>query len=122
VEGEWRLLRPGERRIIERLVEAVPEGRDRLLHQLANAKVKALDHAGTLAFDISDDYLGGKGLVSLVTGVASDVDGMYMELALFLTGDGRIYELNIWKGDLSPVRRLPEPAAIEIVQMGRLPS
>lgn len=50
-----------------------------------------------------------------VTVRSVDEDGVPVEIALNLDTNGNLFELDIWKVDFSPLRRLPQPLELQRV-------
>lgn len=47
-----------------------------------------------------------------------DADGMLVSAEIFLDQEGRLYELDVFKGDNSPLKRFPSPAQLKIALPG----
>ncbi len=44
----------------------------------------------------------------------SDADGVIVSVTVNLDQDGRLFELDVWKVDFSPLKRIPAPSEIRI--------
>ena len=51
----------------------------------------------------------------LVLGEFTDTDGVPVSVALNVDSQGRLYELDVWKVDFSPLLAWPDPSEIRIV-------
>jgi uncharacterized protein DUF6984 len=99
----FRPLSGMERRILDKLISAVPSGSDTLKAQLDLSLVKKIDEFGSLEFSISGGHKYSDISGPLITGQQQDVDtipshGPYINFILFLR-DGTISELQIYKDD-----------------------
>ena len=112
VEGPVRPLSDEEEKLITALLEMAPNGA-MLKRQLANARVQ----------EMSDGGMGSMRLVGpegrrmereAVAAWAEDADGVPLELSVNVDEQGNLFELDIWRVDYSPLKRLPEPAQIRV--------
>lgn len=51
----------------------------------------------------------------LVLGEFADSDGIPVSVALNVDSQGRLYELDLWKVDFSPLSNWPDPSRIRVV-------
>jgi len=91
-------------------------GRDALLAQLSGASVKTIDEDGSLSIKVTAGAPAGIPIRVPVTAHTEDVDGMWMELLLHVV-NGRLHELEIWRGDLAPVKRWPSASNLELAPL-----
>jgi hypothetical protein len=112
-ETEWRPLSEREQAVVLRLLEQPFEGRDDVLRQLQTVHVKDFPDRG-LWFDAGKGYPPQVGIEAVVTAHTSDTDGMMIEVILMLK-QGRLYALDVWKGDGSPIIRPPDPSDLRII-------
>ena len=110
-ENGWRDLSRWEREVLERMLEQPFDGRDALREQLARARVRRVDDEGSLSIEgatPTEHYWPA------VTARGEDADGIAIEMILLVGDDDRINELDVWKGDGSPIKQMPKPSALEI--------
>jgi hypothetical protein len=103
-----------ERGILSRLIEADFPGRDQLEEQLANAIVRSIDEDGSL--EIKADSGPSANVIKRVPveAEAADSDGVPIQYLLHVV-DGRAIELDVWKGDGTPIKRPPEPKDLRVI-------
>lgn len=109
---QWRKLSKWERETLERMLQEAFTGRDALREQLSGARVRTIDEEGSLRFEGSADTAG---YWNPVIARGEDRDGIPIEVLLLVDEDERLNELDIWKGDGSPITRKPEPANLQIL-------
>jgi hypothetical protein len=109
-----RKLRHDERAVIEALLSDLPEERS-LCQYLLEAVVE----------DMSDGGMGSVRFVwlsghdsrfgrQLREATFADADGLPASVTLNLDQAGRLFELDIFKADSSPLKRFPNPEDLEI--------
>ena len=113
-DQEWRKLSKHEREILERMLQEPFPRADELRRQLASARVKTLDDDGSLGFDTATDVTPGTGYESPVTAVGQDQDGVHIEMGL-LVQDGKLSELDVWKGDGSAIHKWPSVSDVQVL-------
>jgi hypothetical protein len=103
----YRKLRSDEMALIQALLAS--GGREDLVASLADAQVQAIpgEETGSLVFAPPSASPRKFGDV-LATAEAEDSDGVLITFALNLDRSGALYELDIWKDDLSRVISLPD--------------
>ena len=89
-------------------------GAHELRQQAAAARVRSIDAEGSIAFDSAADVPAGTGYQSPVTAIAEDEDGVQIEMGL-LVRDGKLSELDVWKGDGSPIKKWPSAARVQVL-------
>jgi hypothetical protein len=112
-ETEWRTLTEREKAVVLRMLEQPFEGRDDVLQQLETVQAKDFPDCG-LWFDACKGYPRDVGIDAVVTAYTSDTDAMGIELILMLK-EGRLYALDVWKGDLSPIIQPPNASDLSIM-------
>jgi hypothetical protein len=112
-ETDWRTMTERERAVILRLLEQPFEGREDVLQQVATVRVKDFPDSG-LWFDAGKGYPPNVGVEAVVTAHTSDTDGVMIELIVMLK-QGRLYALDVWKGDGSPIIRPPDPSDLRTI-------
>ena len=109
-----RPISPEERSIIDRLLKPQFPGRDEILAQIKESQVCQIDKDGSLRFfPPSTPYATVLERVP-VEGSALDEDGYRINLLLHVN-KGFIVELEIYKDDGSPIKKMPAPDQIEVV-------
>jgi hypothetical protein len=107
----YRKLRPEEIALVAKLLEF--GHREELGATLTEAEVRAIpgEEIGSLVFAPSGPGERKFGDV-LATAEAPDSDGTTIAFALNLDRSGALYELDIWKDDLSHVITLPDAGSL----------
>lgn len=99
----FRELTTQERELLYRLLEEPFPGQAEIKLQLTHAQVRQIDPDGSLEFRVSS---GPNATVTdrvPVVAEYDDDDGVPVQILLHVV-DGKISELDIWKGDGSPIR------------------
>jgi hypothetical protein len=110
-----------ERRIIDRLFEAQFAGHSELRTQLKDCPVRQLDEAGSLELHPNAQSPSAKVVKRIpVEAEGSDEDGVRVHILLHVV-NGKARELEIYKDDGSRIRRLPEPAMLDVVVLPPAP-
>jgi hypothetical protein len=94
------------------MLERPFDGRDTLLAQLTTARVRTIDEEGSLRFEGAEQTVHYS---NPVTARGVDEDNVPIEMLLLVGKDGRINELDIWKGDGSPIKQKPTASSLEIL-------
>ena len=99
-----------------RLLRAVP-GADCLIASLDHVNVRELNDGGmgSLAF-VQEENKKQRFGKRLVTGEFMDKDGVKVQLGVNLDDSGRLFELDVWKVDFSPLRAWPLPSDVRICE------
>jgi hypothetical protein len=114
LSSDWRPLSDTEREILQQLFTVSFHGREEVRSQLPSVRVKTIDQYGSLRFDAAPDDAQRVGLYSPVTARSRDSDGGTIELVLLLS-EGKLFELDIYKWEGTPILRELQPSEIEIV-------
>jgi Domain of unknown function (DUF6984) len=115
MEEQFRKLSSIEESLIKRLLSADFPGRKEVSQQLENCLVRVIDTEGSL--EIQPNLKASAAIVEKTIPVeaeAPDEDGIHMHFLLFVR-NGYVKELEIYKDDGSPIRRLPAPEKLEII-------
>lgn len=101
----FRPLRIEEESLVRALLEHV-KASEHLLQQLEGALVQDMDDGGmgSLAFAGKEDRSLGR---CIAEAEYVDCDGVPVSIALNVDQDERLYELDIWKADFTPLRQYP---------------
>lgn len=104
-----REISQDERRLVELILRRAAST---LATPIDHALVRPLDDGGmgSLSFDVDSKETFGA-VVGEVT--FRDSDGVGVSAALYLDSQGQLYELDIFKGDYSHLRRWPTESDIE---------
>ena len=99
-----RKLYPREAAIVASLISAAPAKYWFLVDHLSEARVVPMDDGGmgSLRFDQTDP-MGEE--IAVTTFI--DADGVPVSVSLNVTSRGRLYELDVFKADFSPLIRFP---------------
>lgn len=96
-----------EERLIRYLIGLSP-GYEHLLEQLPGARVQTMDDGGmgSVQFAGDDARIPG-GFISEYE--FTDRDGVLGIASVVIDSEGNLYELDMWKGDNSPLQDFPHP-------------
>jgi hypothetical protein len=103
-----------ERSLIDRLLSAEFPGKDELVSQATDALVEPIDTEGSLRFEIKSSVRAPTQKRVPVEAQCADEDEVSIHALLHVV-DGKLAELEIYKDDSSPIRRLPQPKNWEVV-------
>ena len=104
-----RPLTRSERQLVEFLLRlAGQEG----MHDLDNADVQAMDDSGMGSLQFGASREGRLGHMVAEAEFVDD-DGLPVFASLVLDQSGSLYELDLWKVDFSPLKRIPEPSSLK---------
>jgi len=122
IESDFREPSPTERGLIQRLLEADFAGKSELANQLASCRVREIDSDGSLEFELAACYDPAPVAKRIpVEGDGVDEDGIHVHVLLHVV-NGFVKELEIYKDDGSPIRRMPKARdlALVVLPLGRL--
>lgn len=111
---DYRAQTKWERGLFDRLLESSFSGRDQLKAQLREAVVRKIDENGGLAILVTT---GPKAEVLRrvpVEAECSDADGIMIHFLLHVI-EGTAKELEIYKEDGSPIKKMPQVDALRVV-------
>ena len=113
VSGPARPVTKGEADLLVTLINMLPQAGE-LRSQMARTLVQEMKDGqmGSLRFVGTDDHRKAH---EVIAARVLDSDGVPLEISLNLDQYGHLFELDIWKVDFSPLRRLPEPAQVQRV-------
>jgi hypothetical protein len=120
-EPQFRQPTEGERALLMRLLEAEFPGKDELAPMIHNLRVKTVCEDGTL--ELMSQARGKANVIKRipVEAEAKDEDGVVVHVLLHVVG-GRPIELEVYKDDGSPVKRMPPASAFELIVLPPAPS
>lgn len=107
-----RPLRPPERDLIERML-ATRLLKPEIESLMQSARVEDMQDGGMgsirfLELDASERRLGG----TIAEAEYVDEDGVVVTITINVDQNRRLYELDFWKVDFSPLTRYPRPSAV----------
>ena len=104
-----RILTDAEKMLIAAMVKDLPI-EPTVLSALHDARVEEMNDGGmgSLRF-IHSVAAGFKGLAQVREATFADRDGVSVSITLNVDGDGRLFELDVFKADNSPLRTFPAP-------------
>jgi len=103
-----RRLTSAEIKLISYLVRDTPEGA-RIIASLEDLFVEEMDDGGMGSVHViieGEDHRRSGGVLADMD--SHDVDGMYLLISVIVDTDDNFYELDIFKGDFSPLIQLPD--------------
>lgn len=107
-----RRLTVAEINLISFLVRDTPEG-EAIIATLEDLFVEEMDDGGMGSLQViveGGDHRRSGGVLADMD--AKDADGMYLLISVILDTDDNFYELDIFKGDFSPLIKLPEVSQV----------
>lgn len=112
-----RRLTENERAIVEVLLEAPFPGRKKIREQLKDCFVKQIDEEGSLEFVVNTEVRAPGRTRIPVEAEMKDDDGVPVRLLLHVVDD-LARELEVYKGDSSPLIAKLTPSRLRIVKPG----
>ena len=109
-----RPLRPGERQIVEAMLYGKCS-RDDLVSTLDTCLVEDMQDGGmgSIRF-LSMSQTRPRFGRAIAEAEYTDEDGALVSITVNVDGGGKLFELDVWKVDFSPLRRYPTPAELRI--------
>ncbi len=115
IEQHFRKPTPTEAKIMQRLLAADFIGREEVAKQLDGCRVRIIDEEGSLALEPNDAAKPASVKKRIpVEAEAVDEDGIHVHLLLHVV-NGLATELEVYKDDGSPIRRMPGPDDLEVI-------
>ena len=111
IRGGQRLLTSKELSLLNALLEMIPEGAA-LQGRLNDAHVEEMADGGMGSLRFVDHGVQHMGREAIAV-ESVDEDGVPLEISVNLDENGNLFELDVWKVDYSPLKRLPEPAQVK---------
>jgi hypothetical protein len=84
------------------------------VHDLNNALVQEMNDGGMGSLQLGESREGRLGHM-VAEAQFTDGDGLPVFASLVLDQSGSLYELDLWKVDFSPLKRIPEPSHCQAV-------
>lgn len=115
IEQHFREPSATETNVMQRLLAADFPGKRDIAEQLAGCRVRIIDDEGSLELELRDVAKPAPvGKRIPVEADAIDEDGIHVHFLLHVV-NGFAKELEIYKDDRSPIRRMPRPDELEII-------
>lgn len=110
--NQARSLRDAEIALLTALLSTQPDF-NRYVEEIATAKVSDMSDGGmgSVEFFVPGERCLGK---TLVEADYLDSDGLPVSIVVNADDKGRLYELDIWKADFSPLNQYPRPDIVKI--------
>ena len=110
--SEGRPLRADEKALLSALLSHYSDFRGHE-DEIASARVKDMSDGGmgSIAFITHDEKSLG---TTAAEAEYSDIDGVPVSIVINLDNHGRLFELDIWKADFSPLKRYPTPGLVRL--------
>jgi hypothetical protein len=116
-EAPLRELTDLERRYLERLLTVDFPGRGNVAKQLQSVLARRIDEEGSVELVTQCNEPATVTKRIPVEGESSDSDGVPIYFLLHVV-DSQVRELEIYKADGSPIRRMPTPEQVEVIVLG----
>jgi hypothetical protein len=117
-EQEFRAPTILEQQIFQRLLTADFPGKETVAKQLEAVRVRTIDEEGSLALKPHDHQEACVEKTIPVEANGVDEDGIQVHFLLYVT-KGVVNELEIYKDDGSPIKRMPLPESLEVMVLGK---
>ena len=115
IEQHFREPTLTEAQIMQRLLAADFPGKEEIAKQLASCRVRIIDDEGSLELKLSDTTKPATVEKRIpVEADAVDEDGIHVHFLLHVV-KGLAKELEVYKDDGTPIRRMPSPNELEII-------
>jgi hypothetical protein len=114
---EQRLRNPtlAETKLLERLLREDFPGRKEITKQLEKCLVRTIDNEGSLELKPSEGAESAAVEKRIpVEAEGADTDGVHVHFLLHVVS-GYVRELEVYKDDASPIKRMPKPADLQVV-------
>jgi hypothetical protein len=114
-ESDFREPSSEERLLFQRLLEADFPGKREVADQLKSCRVRIVDPEGSLELDpgVDSDRVPVDKRIP-VEAEGADEDGVFVHILLHVV-NGTVKELEIYKDDSSPIRKMPRPGDLNLV-------
>jgi hypothetical protein len=115
IEQHFRDPTPTETEVMRRLSAADFRGKEAIAKQLAGCRVRIIDDEGSLELELNDAAKPAAVEKRIpVEADAADEDGIHVHFLLHVV-KGFAKELEVYKDDGTPIRRMPSPNELEII-------
>jgi hypothetical protein len=115
IEQHFREPTPTEAEVMQRLLAADFPGKEEIAKQLAGCRVRIIDDEGSLELELSDAAKPAVVEKRIpVEADAVDEDGIHVHFLLHVV-KGFAKELEVYKDDGSPIKRMPCPDDLEVI-------
>lgn len=115
ITASGRELRDDEREIIRAMLASQHSGCGNLEDTLEASRVEDMQDGGmgSIRFIMPGQRTFG---MALVEAQYCDSDGTPVIINLILDKEGRLFELEFWKVDFSPLKRYPRPSDLTVIK------
>lgn len=115
IEHHFRQPTPTEAEFMQRLLAADFPGQEEIAKQLASCRVRIIDDEGSLELELSGTARPAAVEKRIpVEADAVDEDGIHVHFLLHVV-KGFAKELEVYKDDGTPIKRMPHPNQLEVV-------
>lgn len=115
IDQHFREPTPTEAEVMQRLFSADFPGKEEIAKQLAGFRVRTIDDEGSLELELRDAARPATVEKRIpVEADAVDEDGIHIHFLLHVV-NGFAKELEVYKDDGTPIRRMPSPDDLEII-------
>jgi hypothetical protein len=115
IEEHFREPTRTERDVVQRLLTADFRGKAEIARQLAIYRVRIIDEEGSLEFELNGAAKPAEVEKRIpVEAEALDEDGICIHILLHVV-EGFVSELEVYKDDGSPIKRMPSSGDLEMV-------
>jgi len=116
MDSAFRLLKPEERALIDRLLEPRFKGRDELRLQLRSVSAKLIRADGTLSLRCGSGKPAPTKYRVAMEAISTDADGVDICVMLHVNKEGFMHMLEIAKYDGSPIINPPTPSSLVLIE------
>jgi len=115
IEQHFRQPTPTETEFMQRLLAADFPGKEEIAKQLTSCRVRIIDDEGSLELELSDTARPATVEKRIpVEADAVDEDGIHIHFLLHVV-KGFAKELEVYKDDGTPIKRMPQPNQLEVI-------
>ncbi|MDR6736344.1 DUF6984 family protein [Sphingobacterium sp. 2149] len=103
-----RRLTPAETRLLSYIIKDTPEGPE-IIETLPTIFVEEMDDGGMGSLKVVIEGKDERRTGGILNDMEfHDIDGMLLVITVILDTDDKFYELDIFKGDFSPLIKMPD--------------
>jgi hypothetical protein len=114
-ESHFRDATSEEKKLIHRLLEAQFPGKSEVARQLGDCRVRKIDNDGSLEIEVQAGHDPAPTTKRVpIEAEGKDEDGVGVHVLLHVV-EGMVKEVEIYKDDGSPVRRIPGPRDLTLI-------
>ena len=110
-----RHLSKKEKALLRKMLDSAGNLKDKFLNKIDSALVQEMNDGGMGSLRFIAQGEGTRRLGQVVSEAEFlDEDGVLVTVTLNLDQNGRLYELDIWKTDFSPLKKIPDSKKVVI--------